>query len=361
MLNNANALGHTVIVAIPLIYFAFVWKRRGNAMLIAPLLVLLAGACAYYTQSKGAFLVGSATLAASQIFGRPKITQIIIICLAVTFGSVAIAALPRMQTLSRSDEGIQGRLLAWQNARETMQNNPRGVGWKNFTAHFMWNKQYQELATHGSYVQIGAALGYGGLALYLGVLYCGFRTLFQAETRNEEEERVRRMLFCLLFSYTLSNWMIDRAYHTEFFVISAAVAAFHRLCLQPQLSALGEQEIASEHELAQINAARATGELAVAGVGGLVSAMAAVPNSDRTVGGERPAGDVQTLGSDVPVPREAEGGKAIPAPRDPGEDTETDRSKPQISWNRIGIPDIAITGLLLWGVISLWDYILKNF
>jgi len=355
MLDNANALGHTAIVAIPLTYFTFMWKRGSVNYITALAMIFIAGGCVFYTQSKGAFMVGLATLACSQIFGRPRIVQLTILALALTVGTAAVTQLPRMQTLSRSDEGIQGRLLAWQNARDTMKEHPYGVGWKNFIAHFRWEKEWVDLATHGSYVQVGAALGYGGLYLYLGVLYCGFRTVFQARTRNDEEERVRRMLFCLLLSYTLSNWMIDRAYHTEFFVIAASIAAFHRLTERVDSEQSDEEKYLENHEKALDNEFLEAVEPeprpspVPALPAGPVSAAAA--NSGMLMMTTMPADPIRD-------PRDF--GKIAPMQFDDEDDVEDD-NKPRISWRSIGVVDLAIIGVLLYFVLQAWDYILVHF
>lgn len=358
MLDNANALGHTAIVAIPMTYFAFIWKRGSLNYLTAAVMIFIAGGCVFYTQSKGAFMVGLATLASSQIFGRPRIVQLTILALALTVGTAAVTQLPRMQTLSRSDEGIQGRLLAWQCARDSMREHPYGVGWKNFIAHFRWQKEWVDLATHGSYVQVGAALGYGGLYLYLGVLYCGFRTVFQARTRNDDEERVRRMLFCLLLSYTLSNWMIDRAYHTEFFVIAASIAAFHRLsqrvdseqtdeekALENQEKALDNEylepvEPSSEHPEPAPVPALPGGAISTTSTGSGTLMMTTIPAE--------------------PVPDPRDFGKIVPVRFDDDDDEEDD-NKPRISWRSIGVVDLSLMGFILWFVITAWDYILVHF
>lgn len=332
MLNNPNALGHTVIAAIPLTYFALIWRRNTTtSRLLAPAWIVLAGYCVYETQSKGAFLIGAATLAASQIFGRPRIVQVMILVLALTAGSALVKQLPRMQSLSRSDEGIQARLAAWQNGRDTIKEHPMGVGWKNFVARFRLNKEWIEMAAHGSYVQIGASLGYGGLFLYLGVLYCGFRTLIQARTRTADEERVRRMLFCLLFSYTFSNWMIDRAYHTEFFIIAAAIGAFHRLCL-------AKESVTEEIEEPVDGFLRPAGH-PVIGINQIVDARS-LSHVLATVIPTQPHSGLSMGYEEAAEPQEVE---------------------PQLNWTRIGIVDLALTALLLRGVLAAWDYILKNF
>jgi hypothetical protein len=35
-------------------------------------------------------------------------------------------------------------------------------------------------------------------------------------------------------------------------------------------------------------------------------------------------------------------------------------SNPKLPWNRINLPDIAAAILMTWGILSAWDYIMKN-
>lgn len=326
MHNNPNALGHTVAGALPLIYFALIWKRSTGSRVSGVLLIGLCCWCIALTQSKGSYIVAFVTFAMSQLLGRPRSAQIATLVVALAFGGVALSQLPRMEKLSASEEGIQGRLLVWEVARIAMKDKPYGAGWKTFDAQIRWGKEMIQKATHSSYVQIGAALGYTGLFLYCAVLGCGFRVLLQARTRNEHEERIRRMLFGLIFSFTCSNWLIDRAYHTEFFITLAAISAFHRL-LNHGGPTPSEDVSATARPWNRVRLSRAViGE----------SGRLAVIHFSR----------LPTLKG--LISRRIEAGN---------EDAQTDG----ISWKRLGLLDIAVASVFFWGVLRVWDYTLKNF
>ena len=126
------------------------------------------------------------------------------------------------------------------------------------------------------------------------------------------------MLFGLIFSYTCSNWMIDRAYHTEFFIILAAIAAFHRLMLRAPQEAM-EGESAGFKPQAVISHPSGLPVLAFDG--------------DRRDRGE------------VPSPDAPPGGEIVGG----------------LQWRQVGLVDFAITGVLFWCVLRMWDYTLKNF
>lgn len=225
--NNPNALGHGVVPVVPMLYFLFLWKRPIFVKEVALLLMLLPVYCLYHTFSKGSYLSGGVTLLAGLMFGRPKIIQISMVVLALTGGVTVIKTLPRMEELNRNEGGIAGRLAAWEWGLSKMDSEPYGIGWKRFVPMFNQEMHFNK-AAHSSYVQTGTELGYTGLFLFLGVLYGGLRTVMTIRTATVEEERIRRMLFCLVLSFTISSWVIDFGARSTFFMIPGAIAAFQR-------------------------------------------------------------------------------------------------------------------------------------
>jgi hypothetical protein len=233
MHNNPNALGHTLITAIPLAYFLYFWKKSIGRKILAAGIVMVCFSAVYQTESKGAVVAGFVSIVLSYSFGKSKFVQILLLSAALAGGGAAISLMPRMETMGsmRSDEGIQGRLLAWDQAKIAVQNHFTGEGWKTFHAIIKWQKIWMPKATHSSYVKLGADLGYPGMFLYVGILWLGVRTLLRAKPMDDELRRCQQCLFTLIISYIISNWMIDRAYHTEFFLFMAAIGAYHRLAL----------------------------------------------------------------------------------------------------------------------------------
>ncbi|MCB1203768.1 MAG: O-antigen ligase family protein [Verrucomicrobiae bacterium] len=234
--DNPNALGHSIVVAIPAAYLIFAWK--GNAIgriIVFPAIAAIVFYCAWLTQSKGSYVVGGLLVVITLILGKPWWIQLATLVIALTVGVSALSFLPRMEDMSDlgSDEGVQGRLLAWEMAKTVEQNNHTGIGWRQFIAQIPWQEGGQTIivpkATHSSYVQIGADLGRYGLFLYLAGLWCAFHTLIVFRSSDSIEERCRRILIILLIANAISGWMINRQYHTEYFLLIAASAALHRL------------------------------------------------------------------------------------------------------------------------------------
>ena len=253
--NNPNALGHSVVPAIPLLYYFCIWKKPIVLRGLGVLLIVMVGYCIFLTQSKGAFLTGAAVTIATATFGRPKTVQALIVCAALFFGTEGLQFLPRMVELkkTKTDEAIHGRVMAFEHGIKV--RNATGIGYRNWYQSFLAGKyrfaqtkrpqvvQSTEgkfkvvapppmpivsKAPHSSYVCIGAELGYIGFFLHMGILYCGLRTLVSARTSTPNEERIRRILFVLTVSYMVSSWFIDFEYRPTFFMFAAAAAALHR-------------------------------------------------------------------------------------------------------------------------------------
>jgi hypothetical protein len=316
--NNPNALGHGVVIILPLAYVWLVWKR-GIALRIFGMLGIAAGAyCVYLTQSKGAYLCGAAAAGVGLLFRRPRYVQVFLLAVMLTAGIGALKLLPRMENLSAKEDGIEGRLMIWQLAYNAMEGTFSGEGWKRFEA-WIETEQYGLIkkATHGSYVNIGADLGYPGLYLFVGILYACFRTVLQARPSEGdlEAQRIQKALLTLLSGYAASAWMIDRAYHTDYFFIAGACAAYHRLMTGVVASSLADSE-----------APYGTGSPALVEVPLLTSAgISAAPLS--------------------------------PA-------VEPDNAEKRVyglSWRRIGLVDMTLIGLSFYFVIFCWHYLMTNF
>ena len=316
--HNPNALAHSVITVIPASYFLFFW--RGTVLgrfVVFPIVSGLAFWCVFQTESKGAFLVGGIMVASIFIIGRPKSVQIAAIAIVLGLGVGALSFLPRMAQMNDlgADEGVQGRLLAWEMARGVSKTHETGLGWQEFHALIDWQEGTQMLydipkSTHSSYVQVGADLGGYGLFIYLAGLWCVLHTLLSFRPANEMEDRCRRVLWILLLSNVISGWMINHQYHTEYFLLVAAAAALHRL---------GKGE-----------------ELQIATTHSSESSESRLP-------------DVQSEGE---IPESVTPAYTIK------KDNDWAGAKPM--WNRFGILDLGVCIGLTWLAFWLWDYVLEN-
>lgn len=356
MHNNPNALGHSVAVVVPLSYLLYFW--RGSAMgrfVIFPLQSSLALFCIYETQSKGAFLVTAFLMLMIFVIGRPLIVKIFALALALSMGVSALSFLPRMSEMSslRADEGVQGRLMAWELAKTSMENSP--AGWKQFVAYINWRGLTVKKATHSSYVQLGADLGIEGIFIYLLALWAAFRStllLARLGRENEQIERCRRIMAILILACVISNWMINREYHTEYFLLIAIAAAMHRLYQ------------AQDEKSLELDGQQSVGEL--------------LNNSEsvvlpRALGGRLPTVRSEStairLDSLVPPQTVLASGQSAPLSAaglttssavDGHESTPVGPQERAAFWNRLQVLDLTVAAALTWTVIYIWEYVLKN-
>jgi len=229
--NNPNALGHSVVMILPMIYFLGIWHRMLLFKELSLPLFTMPVWCLFWTQSKGAYISGAVGLLVSQTFGRPKWLQIVVVGAVYGLGASALMLLPRMHDLEsvRSDAGVKGRLFAWNFAYQSFVTLPKGLGFQQFTKRVPAYGQGEfrvHKPTHSSYVEVGAELGKGGLLAWLSILYFSMRVLVLGKTETDQEERIRRLLFCLVVIYMASSWMTNISYRGTFFIQTAVVAAF---------------------------------------------------------------------------------------------------------------------------------------
>lgn len=311
--DNPNALAHTVVLAIPLSYYLFFWKKSLAGFVGFALSSILAGACIFYTESKGAFLVGGGLVVLIYVIGRPLLVKIFVIATAAILGVSALSFLPRMEKMGdlRSDEGVQGRLMAWEMARNVTQTTNTGVGWRQFIAMITWQGETLKKATHSSYVQIGADLGVYGIFLFVGGLWASGHSLLVAQRLTREHpdrERCRRMALIMLLAYAFSSWMINREYHTEYFLLIAIAASIHRLCKAEDAEI--RESLTDEASLSMVLETRVKED------------------------------------SGLPV-------LTVSA-------AEDDALNKRPLWNSFGLADLAACAGLTWAVLAIWDYVLSE-
>ncbi len=348
MHNNPNALGHSLAVVLPISYLLYFW--RGNSIgrwVIFPLQNTMALFCIYQTQSKGSFLVTAGLMLLIFIIGRPLPVKLLTLALAATMGVSALNFLPRMSEMNklRSEEGVQGRLMAWELAKTAMEKKP--AGWKQFQAYINWHGVTEEKDTHSGYVQIGADLGVNGLFLFTLVLWTAFRSTMQTnfkKTEDDIQERCRRVTLVLILAFAVSCWMINREYHTEYFLLVAVAAAMHRLQLaRKSHTALLESDAGSLRKLER-HVAELVPPLPVF----VRPWPVATAGMNQAVEPQRKESELARTSKIIPS---ASGNTVI----NPGLENSTRKM-----WNQLSLQDFAMGVCLTWLVLYIWEYTLKN-
>lgn len=348
MVNNPNALAHTLAPALSLLYYFCIWKRPifmkelGLFALVLPIWAI------YLTESKGGYFVSAAVIVATLTFGRPKTLQVIIGVALVAGGMTALHTLPRMGELqkTKTDEAIQGRIMAFKYGYQYYDDYWRGVGQGDFIQRLWQDHKYYK-ASHSTYVQTGAETGHIGLFLFLLIMWCNFRTLMFAKTHTVEQERIRRILFVLVVSYAVSGWMVDFAYRPTFFMFTAAIAAFHR-----HLYKLVEESEKAEDEASEAYPPAWRARLLPAPAGIPAELAMPIPAAAEPA----PVRRAGVLLKPNPLPWQREG--AGPAAEEVKE--EAAATVPTSFWRRIGVFDVAVALLWLKATEILWVYAVQN-
>lgn len=338
--NNPNALAHTLVPVIPMLFFLLFWKRLlgkiWGVLFLVPLYAI------YLTVSKGAFLSSFVTIVATITFGRPKWVQVALVALAVSVGTGALWALPRMDELknSKTEGGIQGRVAALKFGLRAMRAEPTGIGPGRFAYEFLREHHYMK-AAHNAYVQNGAEMGRIGLWFFVALMYVAGRGLIAMRTANDEEERLRRIVFVMIVSFACSSWMVDWAYRPPFFMIIAMAAALHRHA--SGVNARIDKEMDLEESTGHLPPwQRATLEKTALGEQAAPEPDAPKPEKEPPVPGwlaARPA-TIQEL-ADAKVAEEL--------------------ARPAVAystWKRFGILDLAAITALTYGVERMWSYLI---
>lgn len=356
IMSNPNALGHTVVPCIPLVYYMWMWKRPIFVKIPAAFLVLLPAFTVWNTQSKGSYLAGSVTLLVGGLYKRHWILQVAVVMFASGSGMYLLNKLPRMNELDKDEGGIQGRELAFSYGYYCVsQKAPwTGVGYKKYHSSMTrdigkyidigtGDDIYIEraLATHGSYVEIGATLGRIGLLFFLGTIYLNFRVLVRADPKTVQQERCLRVLFILVLSWSVSAAVIDWAFNSPFFFLAAGCSVFHRLMwLEEYKIAHADQVKAREEEKEK---SKGKGPGSMGGKGPPVKSAPprkVLPVPPKPGGGGAPGGQMP-------------GGIKRPSKGD--EDEEPVRVDVKY-WNKIRWYDYLIMACLVAALIRGWKY-----
>ena len=316
LLDNPNALGHTAITGFPLIYFTLMFRRGAGGFIMGLPLLIAVGMCVVATESKGAYLSAAAGIIVGLLVGRSNLIKAVLAALLFLAGSTAVTMLPRMVNKEdlRFDEGVMGRAMAFQAAKSAYDTVP--AGWNKFMASFTWQGSTVDLSTHSSFVQIGADLGPIGMFLYLSVMGCSARSLISFDTDSDKLERCRRLLLSILTCYFVSGWMINRSYHTEYFLMAGAAVAYHKLAQERIRRAAGLIDVSEEEEQKLVDQAEAP----------MLEVAKSTENEEEIVVTER---------------RSVGGFKKL--------------------WNRYGVIDFGVGYALLSFTIWLWGYIIDYF
>jgi hypothetical protein len=328
--NNPNALGHSVVPVVLMLYYLLIWRRPIFSRIIALPLMGVPLYCIYLTISKGAFLSGFITSVASMTFGRPKLVQIAVVAVALTSGWTAMQNLPRMDEIRKGKQegGIMGRVHAFSWGLKKLNGSWMGIGREQFLPQIERETGWRK-ASHSAYVEAGAELGKVGFFMFITILYLSLKSLLLARCENPEHERARRVLFTLVIGFIISAWMVDILYRPVMFLFAGTICAFQRLLTREQLKTQAAEETQTASELLHPMPGFAMSKLSP-------NPALAAPSLEKII--------TQTT---IEIPM-----KDRPADLRPA---AVAWKRFGIDWNRYTLVDFGMCLLLSWGTVKLWE------
>ena len=327
-MNNPNAMGHTLVVALPMAYHLWVKNNTVANRLYGMFIMLLGASTVAATQSKGAYVAGAVSFIGAYMFGRKLIFQILVGVVVVTLSGSVVAFLPRMDKVKQlsTEEGVQGRMMAWAIARTTTRTLPTGAGYKEFHAWIRWEGVLDDKSPHSSFVHVAGDLGVTGLTIYLAMLLVSGRSVVQYPGLTPEMSRSRGTLLSILLGLLVSGWFLDRAFYTEVFVFVGASAAYHQLAVRAR----------REAALLELQAEAAQEDKEIVPHGLPASAMKAAHEPIRWLAmDDEPAKPVQEI-------------KDLGEVRVPG------------IWTRLGLLDVAMAVAAGQLALQVWDFAMET-
>lgn len=204
----------TIALPFALQYAAKAYGKRGllGAMAIG---LPLFGYAIFSTGSRGGFLAAIA-MVGFWLLSRYEITFKRIVLSAVIAVLGILVGPTYLTSTSDSSKSAQHRVDMWVEGIDMVQSHPLvGIGRGNFA------RETGLLIAHNSGIELMGETGLVGVYLWLGVIYCGFRSV-AARSREAGDERERELLNALglcLLGYLLSSLFVTLEYETLYFVL----------------------------------------------------------------------------------------------------------------------------------------------
>jgi O-antigen ligase len=249
---DRNDLAFVMLCGLPVAVSLWV-VARGATRWILLAISLLALVTTITTQSRGGFvtLLVVAPLILFRLPSRVPFLRVGVLVVGVAFFAVmAPQSYWDRITTTWSSEGVTDGYLKggletarwelWKTGMGIMMRNPiLGVGAGNFAvaegethAHGKWT------APHNSYIQIGAELGLGGLALFMFLLYRTVRNyrdvvrLTRRDRRLQYYYRLASGLEVSTYAYIIGALPLSQAYSEIFYFLVATSVLFRHMILR---------------------------------------------------------------------------------------------------------------------------------
>jgi probable O-glycosylation ligase (exosortase A-associated) len=224
------------------------------------------------TQSRGGFvaMMGLAGYYFLKSDRKVVLSVLVAVLVAVLSNVVSDEWMSRMDTIGEAgeDASFMGRVVAWKLSFILAVQNPFfGGGFKTLEWYPMWLRLSQDFfafpffytgealpdpnkghAAHSVYFQVLGEHGFGGLIVYLTMLFVSFRTAWRVAAKAKKHVEtawiasLATMLQLSIFAFALGGAALSFAYFELLFAIAGIVQVLHSRVLPRALAAIGLEE-----------------------------------------------------------------------------------------------------------------------
>jgi probable O-glycosylation ligase (exosortase A-associated) len=251
---DANDFATLAVTAMPFgVYFVHAGRRPAVRLLAAAALGVLTLAFVYSGSRGGLLALTAVTIYIVRCYDRIplrwRVSSTALVAV-VLFGTASDQYWQQMGTIVSDVDynrtGETGRLQIWSRGLGYMLDHPiLGVGPDNFPvaegtlSPLAERQQYgvgvRWSAAHNSFMQVGAELGFAGLAFYLGMLVTGFTALRAARrARDGDADTMRapelaQAVTAALIGFVVGSFFLSLAYSEMLYTLLALAVGLYKL------------------------------------------------------------------------------------------------------------------------------------
>jgi O-antigen ligase len=221
--NDPNDFAQAIIMAVPMLFGAWIDRRRMRNLVRIWLPALILVYVVWLTRSRGGMLGLGVVLAYGMLQRAGPVRA------GIAVGALALAAIATGATggrgYSAGEASAGGRIDAWSEGLTMLRHNPVfGVGYGNFIEH-------HDYTAHNSFVLAFAELGLVGYLFWLAMIVLAFRELVVARQMSQpgsDEARWSLLLQLALVGFLTCAMFLSRTFvPTLYLLLGLCYACWH--------------------------------------------------------------------------------------------------------------------------------------
>jgi putative inorganic carbon (HCO3(-)) transporter len=245
-IEDNNSLALALIMAAPLIWYLRLHARHRWARVAMGATALLTVIAAAGSYSRGALLAGGAMLLLLWFKSRQRLRTglALLLIIPLIYWLMPAPWFARMATIDafQQDQSALGRINAWGFALKVAASHPLGGGFNVFTRDMFLLYAPDPLnyhAAHSIYFQVLGEHGYVGLALFVALLVCawrsGARTIRFCQQRPDLRwaRDLAAMIQVSLAGFAVGGAFLSLAYYDLYYYLIAALVLLEKIVTTP--------------------------------------------------------------------------------------------------------------------------------